>query len=89
MNYLDVQCTDGWYRLRPFPAYSGVQGRTSDGTRLPPDPHDQQARQMDDDALAIKENRAPLVPGAEGLADICIVNAIMESSRQGRARIEL
>lgn len=88
-NYLDVECTEGWYRLRPFQSYSGVQGTTSDGTRLPPDPHHQQARQMDDDALAIKENNPPIVPGEEGLADIRIVKAIMESSRKGGARIEL
>ena len=87
-NYLDVNCTEGWYRLRPFQSYSGVQGETSDGTRLPPDPNHQQARQMDDDALAIKENRSPIVPGSEGLADIRIVQAIMKSSSTG-SRIEL
>lgn len=89
MNYLDVECTDGWYHLRPFQSYSGVQGETSDGTELPPDPNHQQARQMDNDALAIKEDRPPLVPGEEGLNDIRIVQAIMESSRNGEARIEL
>lgn len=88
-NYLDVDCTDGWYRLRPFQSYSGVQGETSDGTTLPPDPHHQQARQMDDDALAIKEGRTPIVPGDEGLADIRIVNAVMESSRKNGERIVL
>lgn len=88
-NYLDVTCTQGWYRLRPFQSYSGVRGETSDGTTLPPDPNHQQARQMDDDARAVQENKAPIVPGEEGLADIRIVNAIMESSRQGGARIEL
>ncbi len=85
-NYLDVDCTEGWYRLRPFQSYSGVQGETRDGTKLPPDPHHQQARQMDDDALAIKEDRQPIVPGEEGLADIRIVRAIMESSRKGGTR---
>lgn len=89
MNYLDVDCTDGWYNLRPFQSYSGVQGETSDGNKLPPDPHHQQARQMDDNALAIKEKRPNLVPGEEGLKDIRIVQAIMESSRNGQARIEL
>jgi glucose-fructose oxidoreductase len=82
MNYLDVTCTDGWYNLRPFQSYSGVQGKTSDGTQLPPDPGNQQARQMDNDAQAIINNEAPIVPGEEGLNDIRIVNAIMESSRR-------
>ena len=89
VNYLDVDCAAGWYRLRPFQSYTGVQGETSDGTTLPPDPNHQQARQMDDDALAIKENKAPLAPGEEGLADIRIVNAIMESSRKDGATIKL
>lgn len=88
-NYLDVECTDGWYRLRPFQSYSGVQGKTSDGTQLPPDPNDQQARQMDNDARAIKSGNDPLVPGEEGLADIRIVRAIMESSENDGARVEL
>lgn len=88
-NYLDVQCTDGWYRLEPMQSYSGVQGETSDGTELPPDPNHQQARQMDNDALAIKENRDPTVPGEDGLADIHIVRAIMESSEQGGDWIDL
>jgi len=88
-NYLDVTYADGWCRLRPFQSYAGVQGRTSDGTRLRPSGRDQQARQMDDDARAIKNDEAPIVPGEEGLADIRIVNAIMESDRKDGARIEL
>ena len=88
-NYLDVRCAEGWYRLRPFQSYSGVQGETSDGTQLRPSGQDQQARQMDNDARAIKNGTDPIVPGEEGLADIRIVNAIMESSDQDGARIEL
>lgn len=88
-NYLDVECTEGWYRLRPFQSYSGVRGKTSDGRTLPPDPNHQQARQMDDDALAIFEKRDPIVPGEEGLADIRIVNAIMDSSRKDGTRVKL
>jgi len=88
-NYLDVECTDGGYQLRPFQSYSGVQGKTSDGTQLPPDPNDQQARQMDNDARAIKNGEKPLVPGQEGLRDIRIVRAIMESSENDGARVEL
>lgn len=89
MNYLEVNCTDGWYKLEPFQSYSGVQGVTSDGKELPPDPNHQQARQMDNEALAIKESRDPIVPGSEGLKDIRIVRAIMESSEKDQAWIEL
>ncbi|MDZ7693008.1 MAG: Gfo/Idh/MocA family oxidoreductase [Balneolaceae bacterium] len=89
MNYLDVTCTDGWYNLRPFQSYSGVQGETSDGKKLPPDPNHQQARQMDNEALAIIEGRDPIVPASEGIKDIRTVQAIMESSRHNRRWVEL
>ena len=88
-NYLDVTCSDGWYRLRPFQSYSGVQGETSDGTQLPPAGGDQQARQMDNDALAILNDEPVRVPGSDGLNDIRIVNAVMKSSRENGKWIEL
>ncbi len=88
-NYLNVDAEDGWYRLEPFCSYRGVGGETSDGTKLTPDPNHQQARQMDDDALAIKENRPPIAPGEEGLADIRVVRAIMESAEKEGEWIEL
>jgi glucose-fructose oxidoreductase len=44
---------------------------------------------MDNDARAIKAGTDPVVPGEEGLRDIRIVNAIMESDRRDGARIEL
>ncbi|WP_263841396.1 Gfo/Idh/MocA family protein [Salinibacter sp.] len=88
-NYLDVTYADGWCRLRPFQSYSGVQGKTSDGTQLRPSGRDQQARQMDNDARAIKNDEAPVVPGEEGVADIRIVQAIMESSEKDGARVTL
>ncbi len=89
MNYLEVDCTDGWYKLQPFQSYRGVEGETSDGTQLPADPGHQQARQMDNDALAIKENKPPIVPGEDGLEDIRIVTATMESSRNDGEWINL
>jgi glucose-fructose oxidoreductase len=64
-------------------SYSGVQGITSDGKRLDQPIKDQQARQMDNDALAILKDRPVLVPGEEGLRDIRIVQAIMEADRTG------
>lgn len=88
-NYLDVTASNGWYRLRPFQGYSGVQGETSSGKKLSVDPNHQQARQMDNDALALKEGKTPLVSGEEGLRDIQIVQAIMESSRKDGAWVDL
>ncbi len=89
MNYLNVEAENGWYYLKPMQPYSNVQGVVSDGTHLAPDPGHQQARQMDNDALAIKEKRAPLVPGEEGLRDVHIVRKIMESSVRGGEWLDL
>ena len=83
MNHLRVTTSKGWYSLEPFQAYNGVQGQTSDGTLLNKPIQNQQSRQMDDDALAIINKKAPLVPGEEGLKDIKIVEAIYKSAQTG------
>jgi len=44
---------------------------------------------MDNDALAIMENTAPIVPGIDGLRDILILEGIFESSRKGGEWVEL
>jgi glucose-fructose oxidoreductase len=62
-----------------------VRGRTSDGRQLAAVIGSQQARQMDDDALAIIENRPLAVPGEEGLRDIRVVEAVLEAIRRGVA----
>lgn len=85
INLLRVDCAEGWYELDPMQTYSGVKGRTSDGIEFNEEPDDQQAKQMDDDALAILNNRPVMVPGEDGLRDIRIVQAIMESARTGKA----
>jgi len=88
MNTLKVNCSKGWYTLSPFQGYSGNKGETSDGiiinTQLP----NQQAKQMDDDALSIMNKKPMLVPGEEGLKDIRVVEAIYRSvAQKGRVTI--
>jgi len=83
LNELRVEAERGWYELRPMQKYDGVQGTTSDGKALDQKVDNQQARQMDDDALAILKRRPPMVPGDEGLRDIRIVQAIIASATQG------
>ncbi|HLF65700.1 MAG TPA: Gfo/Idh/MocA family oxidoreductase [Saprospiraceae bacterium] len=80
LNSLLVTCASGSYNLVPFQSYSGIRGRTSDGKMLNASPLNQQAKQMDDDALAIKEGRPLVVPGEEGLRDIRVVEAIYRSA---------
>ena len=89
INTLQVDCDRGWYKISPFQSYSGVRGITSDGFDLEAFTGNQQARQMDDDALAIMQNKAPLVPGEEGLKDIRVVEAIFESAASGGKRIQI
>lgn len=88
-NKLDVTCEEGWYHLRPMSNYTGVQGKTSDGRLLNKPIADQQAQQMDDDALAILQDKPVMVPGEEGLRDIHIVQSIFKSASENGKRIEL
>ncbi len=83
MNRLHVDCENGWYELEPFQAYSGIRGRTSDGKTLDKTIPNQQAAQMDDDALAIINKKPVLVPGEEGRRDIHIVEAIYKAAASG------
>ncbi|HMQ46341.1 MAG TPA: Gfo/Idh/MocA family oxidoreductase [Saprospiraceae bacterium] len=84
INTLEVTAEQGWYRLQPFQAYNNVRGITSKGNALDQYIENQQARQMDDDALAILNDTAVLVPGEEGWRDIKMVEAIQLSAREGR-----
>ncbi len=89
LNTLRMDGEKGWYELRPFQSYSGVRGKTSDGEVLNPFQGNQQAKQMDDDALAILKNSKPLVPGEEGLLDIRVVEAIFKSASLGGQEVPI
>ena len=89
MNDLMVTCAGGWYKLSPFQAYSGIKGVTSDGVQLNATVPHQQAKQMDDDALAIINNTAVIAPGEEGLRDIRVVEAVYRSvAQKAKVRID-
>ncbi len=83
LHELYVDCENGWYTLAPFSMYTGVEGKTSDGTLLNTYIESQQALQMDDDARSIINNTAVLVPGEEGIKDIKIVEAIYKAAKSG------
>jgi glucose-fructose oxidoreductase len=88
MNDLRVNCQNGWYSLSPFQSYTGIRGKTSNGEKLNAVIPNQQAKQMDDDALAILNSTEVLVGGEEGSKDIRVVEAIYRSVAQNR-RIEI
>jgi len=87
MNILNVDCEKGWYKLQPFQAYDDVNGITSDGVKLHQTHEkapEQQARQMDDDALAITKNKPILSPPEDGLRDIALIEAAIKSVASGK-----
>jgi glucose-fructose oxidoreductase len=84
MNDLTVNFTKGWIKLSPFSAYNGINGETSDGLKLNAPIANEQATQMDDDAMAIKNKTKVLAPGEEGLKDIRVVEAVYRSVAQNK-----
>src|SRR5688572_25960577 len=89
VNRLQVTAAKGWYNLEPFQSYNGLKGTTSDGKILNAIIPNQQAKQMDDDALAIVKKTNVLVPGEEGLKDIRVVEAIYRSVAASSQRVEI
>lgn len=81
-NCLKIECERGWAELEPAYKYSGIKGKTSDG-EMPYPQVNQQAKQMDDFALAIKNNRPTPVPGEMGLQDVKILQAIYKAMETG------
>ncbi len=89
MNLLRANCSEGWYELSPFQSYTDVKGTTSDGKQLDKTTANQQAAQMDNDALAILNDTQVLVPGEEGLKDIKVVEAILKSAANNSERVQI
>lgn len=84
INLLRVLCQSGNYELAPMQE-NQTQGQTSDGTRFSQTVEHLQAKQMDDDALALIEGRDVLVPGEEGLRDLRVVEAVQRALSLGKA----
>jgi len=80
MNYLKINYEKGWLEMKPHSSYKGNQGLMSDGTEINFPLENQQAKQMDEDALAIINKTDLLVPGEEGLRDIRVVEAVYKSA---------
>ncbi len=87
MNLLRAEATNGWFELSPAYEYEGIEGRTIKG-EMKVSNVNQQARQMDDFAIAIKENRPTPVPGEMGLQDVKILMAIYKAAHTGQ-RVEI
>ena len=88
-NRLRVEADKGWYKLKPMQSYTGVSGETSDGQKLNKTIADQQTAQMDNDALAILNNTPVRAPGIDGLRDVRIVQAALESIHKNGERVAI
>ena len=85
INYLNIKCQKGEIKIAPYQPYAGVKGTSPLGEiNHPYEVPWQQAKQMDDDALAIMQGKPMLVPGEEGLRDIRVVEAIYKSAATGQ-----
>jgi predicted dehydrogenase len=87
MDCLRVECTNGWAQLEPAFAYKGIKGKSSAG-KMKFKKVKQQAKQMDNFALAIKQNRLTSVPGEMGRQDVKILQAIYWAMISGE-RVEI
>jgi predicted dehydrogenase len=83
MNYLKAEAEEGFFELQPAFNYGGLKGKTSRGL-IEYQPMSQQAKQMDEFALAIKNNRPNIVPGEMGRRDVQIITAIYEAMNTGK-----
>ena len=81
-NRLRVEAENGWFELNPAYPYRGVKGKTARGEMNFPEVF-QQALQMDDFALCIKEGRPTSVSGEEGRQDVKILQAIYKAMHTG------
>ncbi|MEP0713090.1 Gfo/Idh/MocA family oxidoreductase [Algoriphagus sp.] len=85
VNYLTISCEKGKIQMAPFSAYAGNKGTSPLGEiNFPFEIPMEQVWQMEADAQSIIEGKPPIVPGEEGLRDIRVVEAILESAEQGR-----
>jgi predicted dehydrogenase len=87
MNFLKAEAEKGIFELTSAFNYSGQKGNTPEGAMDLPKVN-QQAKQMDNFAQAIKNKRATTVPGEMGRRDVKIIQAIYKAMESGK-RVEI
>jgi predicted dehydrogenase len=86
-NFLKAEAEKGMFELTSAFNYSGQAGNTPAG-KLDLPKVNQQAKQMDDFAQAIKNKRPTPVPGEMGRRDVKIIQAIYKAMETGK-RVEV
>ncbi len=87
MNFLKAEADKGTFELTSAFNYSGQKGYSPEGAMDLPGVN-QQAKQMDDFAQAIKNKHATPVPGEMGKRDVKIIQAIYKAMVTGK-RVEI
>jgi len=85
---LYISAENGWIKAEPFMTYGGLKGETSEGPLVFPEIN-QQAAQMDSIAQSIRNDTPLLVTGEEGLRDMVVIDAVVQSWESGGKRITL
>jgi predicted dehydrogenase len=77
--------TKGFAEMQPSTGYGPIKGRTHQG-EIQKQHLTHQARQMDEMAAIILDNKVPEIPvdGQEGLKDMVIVDAIFKAVKTGK-----
>lgn len=83
-NYLSARAGKGEFGLSPAYSYGGLKGATPEGP-MEFGKVNQQARQMDDVAKCIMEDKQSIVRGEMGWRDMFIIDRIYESAATGKA----
>ena len=84
LNRIRAEAPRGWIELTNAFAYNGIHGATSTKPLSFEPPVNQQARQMDDFALCVREGRESRVSGEMGLRDMKIIEAIYAAAKTGK-----
>lgn len=88
-NDFRAEAAGGWYEVGPAYGYGGIRASTSRGPVAVKAPASQQALQMDDFALCVRDGRPTRVPGEMGRRDMVIVEAIYASAAAGGKSVEV
>lgn len=83
MNFISAKTEKGSFELKSAFSYRGIGGESSLG-KLDFKPANQQALQMDDFALCVKQNKPTRVPGEMGKRDVKLLLSIYEAAKTGR-----
>lgn len=87
MNFLRAEAEKGIFELTSAYNYTGQRGSTPAGVMDLPHIN-QQAKQMDEIALSVRNNQQSIVPGEMGRRDVKYLQAVYEAMRTGK-RIEI